>query len=133
MRIAHFLGLMVLASSPVTAVEVVHQLSPEEKAAAIDAASRGPERNPLLAGQTPEAAARDNIIHGEIGFGIGTGGMRSVFGRTFVTLGESGAAAFSFSTGRFCSQLGGQFDGPFGDQFSPWSPQPWPGAGFGRR
>jgi len=127
------LGVMVLASSPVMAAPVVHQLSPEAKAAVIDAAARGPERNPLAMGQAPETAAQGNRIHGEIGFGIGTGGGRSVFGSTFVPLGENGAAAFSFGAGRFPHQFGGPYGGAFGDQFSPWSPQPWPGPGFNRR
>ena len=118
----YLLGLMALAASPVVAGEVVHELSPEAKTAAIEAASRAPERDPLMIGQAPGAVVRDNAVHGEIGFGIGTGGTRSVFGSIYTPIGESGAAAFSFSTGRFPYQYGD----PYGGRYGPWSSQAWP-------
>jgi hypothetical protein len=95
------LPLLLLAAYPAQAEPLVFSLSPEAREAAIDAASRQPERNPLILGQAPERAAQDRRIHGEIGLTIGTGGTRSVFGATMVPLGEDAAAAFSFSTGRF--------------------------------
>lgn len=36
-------------------------------------------------------------IHGEIGFGIGTGGYREAFGTAVYPIGENGAAAISFN------------------------------------
>jgi hypothetical protein len=96
-----FLPLLLLTAVPARAEPLVFSLSPEAREAAIDAASRQPERNPLILGQAPETAAQDRRIHGEVGFSIGTGGTRSVFGTTMVPLGDDAAAAFSFSTGRF--------------------------------
>jgi hypothetical protein len=108
--------LLVLLPGTATAGEVVHQLSPEAREAAIEQAARQPERNPLLLGQAPERAAQDRSVHGQIGFGIGTGGMREVFGSTLVPLGEHGSAAFSFSTGRYP----GLYADPFWQPGLPW-------------
>jgi len=113
-------GLMAgLMAGPLAAQEVVHKLSPEAREAAIEAAGNRPERNPLALGQAPETAASDRRIHGQIGFGIGTGGMREVFGSTMVPLGEHGAAAFSFSTGRYP----GLTNGPFSPYWQPGYPR----------
>jgi hypothetical protein len=106
MSLRLLLPLLLLAAAPVHAEPQVFSLSPEAREAAIEAASRQPERNPLLLGQAPEAAAQDRRIHGEIGFTLGTGGTRSVFGTTMVPLGNDASAAFSFSTGRFPTPWG---------------------------
>jgi hypothetical protein len=69
-------------------------LSPEERAAVLDAAaSRRPDESLPLNGDARQ-------IHGEMGFEIGTRGTRTLFGSTVVPLGENGSAAFSFMTGQ---------------------------------
>lgn len=92
-------GSLACAAEPVGAppAGVVHRLSPEEAAAVRDAAA---DRN-IDATSLDERAVPDGRIHGEIGFGIGTGGYNSVFGTAFVPLGEDGFAAFSFERTNF--------------------------------
>lgn len=70
----------------------VHRLSPEEAEAVQDAAAKRNINAPSLDDQR----VPDGRIHGEIGFGIGTGGYSSVFGTAIVPLGDDGVAAFSF-------------------------------------
>jgi len=101
MRILSLPVIAAVLASPALAQEVVHRLSPDAREAAIDSASRQPERNALLTGLAPARGPSAHGLHGSVGFGIGTGGMREVFGSTMMPLGENGAAAFSFSTGRY--------------------------------
>lgn len=75
----------------------VHRLSPEEAEAVQDAAARRNINAPSL----DEQKVPDGRIHGEIGFGIGTGGYSSVFGTAYVPLGDDGFAAFSFERSNF--------------------------------
>jgi len=94
---------LVFASGAVLAEPVkagngtVHRLSPEEAEAVQDAAAR---RN-VEAASLEERRVPDGRIHGEIGFGIGTGGYNSIFGTAFVPLGEDSFAAFSFERSDF--------------------------------
>jgi hypothetical protein len=116
-------ALLLMVPVPGMAEGVVHRLSPEARAAAIDQASRQPERDTRASvlrperveGRAPEDAARDRRVHGEVGFSVGTGGMRSVFGSTVMPLGDTGTAAFSFSTGRFPGQV--MQPGPWGEGY----------------
>lgn len=75
----------------------VHRLSPEEAEAVQDAAAK---RN-INAPSFNDRPVPDGRIHGEIGFGIGTGGYNSVFGTAIVPLGDDGIAAFSFERSDF--------------------------------
>ncbi len=75
----------------------VHRLSPREAEAVQDAAA---DRN-INAPSLNDRRVPDGRIHGEIGFGIGTGGYNSVFGTAFVPLGDNGFAAFSFERSDF--------------------------------
>lgn len=91
--------LFVLASGMASAQSVgdqvsgtVHRISPEEAEAVQDAAAKRNINAPSLG----EQRVTDGRIHGEIGFGIGTGGYNTVFGTAIVPLGDSGIAAFSF-------------------------------------
>ena len=89
--------LLVSAISPFSAraeqVPGVIALTPQERAAVLDAASRRPDAG--LGGIVPDRSA-----HGEVGFEIGSRGERALFGSTIVPLGDHGAAAFSFVTGQ---------------------------------
>lgn len=76
---------------------IVHRLSPEEAEAVQDAAAK---RN-IDALLFEDQRVPDGRIHGEIGFGIGTGGYSSVFGTAIVPLGEDGTAAFSLGRTNF--------------------------------
>ena len=66
-------------------------LSPEERAAVLDAAASRPDTSLPINGL-------DRQIHGEVGFEIGSRGQRALYGSTIVPLGENGSAAFSFMT-----------------------------------
>ena len=68
-------------------------LSPEERAAVLDAAASRPDTSLPINGP-------DRQIHGEVGFEIGSRGQRALYGSTVVPLGENGTAAFSFMTDR---------------------------------
>lgn len=92
-------GGVACAAEPVVAAPagVVHRLSPAEAEAIQDAAAARNVDAPLLDDRT----VPDGRIHGEIGFGIGTGGYNSIFGTAFVPLGEHGFAALSFERSDF--------------------------------
>ena len=75
----------------------VHRLTPAEAEAVQVAAA---DRN-INAPSLEDRAVPDGRIHGEIGFGIGTGGYNSVFGTAFVPLGDNGFAALSFERSDF--------------------------------
>ena len=92
-------GSVVSAAEPVTAqtLGTVHRLSPEEAEAVQDAAANRNINAPSL----DEQRVPDGRIHGEIGFGVGTGGYTSVFGTAVVPLGDNGFAAFSFERSNF--------------------------------
>ena len=68
-------------------------LSPEERAAVLDAAAGRPDTSLPINGL-------DRQIHGEVGFEIGSRGQRALYGSTIVPLGENGTAAFSLMTDR---------------------------------
>jgi hypothetical protein len=70
----------------------VHRLSPEEALAVQETAAR---RN-IDAPSLDEQKVPDGRIHGEIGFGIGTGSYNSIFGTGIVPFGDDGILAFSF-------------------------------------
>lgn len=85
------------APLPNAAAGIVRRLSPEDAEAVKEAAARrNTEGVAIEDRQTP-----DGRIHGEVGFGIGTGGYRSVFGAAIVPLGDNGVAAFSFEQTNF--------------------------------
>ena len=86
-----------LAEPVKTGNGTVHRLSPEQAEAVQDAAA---DRN-INAPSLDDRQVPDGRIHGEIGFGIGTGGYNSIFGTAFVPLGEDGFAAFSFERSDF--------------------------------
>lgn len=103
--------LVMLLAAP--AVAQVYALSPAEKAAAIEAASRRPDAdNPAIFPDLPS----DQRVHGEFGAMIGSGGARGIYGVIGVPLGETGSAVIGFSDTRmprFYGQgafgAGGQF------------------------
>ena len=68
-------------------------LPPEEREAAIEAGATAARELPLN-------GASDRRAHGEMGVEIGTGGERAIYGTAIVPIGENGAAAVSFETGR---------------------------------
>jgi hypothetical protein len=88
--------LLAVAAAVMARAEVppgVMALSPEEREAVLDAASRRADDG--LSGAVP-----DRRPHGEVGFEIGSRGERALFGSTIVPLGQNGMAAFSFVTGQ---------------------------------
>lgn len=97
-RINVFVVLVALFGvSSGAAAETVHRLSPTEAEAVQEAAA---SRN-INAPSLDDRAAPDGRIHGEIGFGIGTGGYNSIFGTAVVPLGDDGFAALSFERSNF--------------------------------
>jgi hypothetical protein len=101
MKIIALLPLALLAASPVLAVPVVeadgtivHRLSDADKAAII-AKSRehASDVDALPDDDLPNSARQ---VHGEVGFGIGTGGYREVYGTVVAPLGDDAVLALSF-------------------------------------
>jgi hypothetical protein len=98
--------LALLIAAPAAAQ--VYALSPAEKAAAIEAASRRPDAdNPALL----PGLQTDRGIHGEFGAMIGSGGARGFYGIIGMPLGERGSATIAFSDTRSPRFYG---QGPFG-------------------
>lgn len=92
--------LLAALAGPSVAAETI-RLSPAEIEAALDAA---PARtvDPLAGDTLPFDQLRpDRRVHGEVGAFVGTGGSRGAFGTMVAPVGDSGFAAFSFSTERF--------------------------------
>jgi hypothetical protein len=94
------IGMLGLALTAGAAMSVHAQalpgtiaLSPEERAAVLDAAARRPDTELPVNGL-------DRQIHGTMGVEIGSNGSRALFGSTVIPLGQEGYAAFSFLTGR---------------------------------
>lgn len=76
-----------------------------EQIAALETArlARSEADAPVVAEAADAAEAtpqRDRRPHGEVGFGIGTGGYSELFGTVVTPLGDDGFAAFSFSQQR---------------------------------
>jgi hypothetical protein len=78
----------------------VTRLSATEVEAIKEAAARRHANMPvdesLVASEELEAKGPLGNVHGEIGFGFGTGGYREMFGTAYVPIGEDGLLAFSF-------------------------------------
>lgn len=91
-----------------SAAPTVHSLTPAEKTAVLESASRRPDAdNPALLPALPQ----DRRVHGEVGAMIGTGGARGIYGAVGVPLGETGSATFAYSNTRLPGFYG---YGPFG-------------------
>jgi hypothetical protein len=98
--------LALLIAAPANAQ--LYALTPAEKTAAIEAASRRPDAdNPALLPSLPP----DRRIHGEVGAMIGSGGARGFYGVVGVPLGERGSAIISYAETRLPRFYG---QGPFG-------------------
>ena len=82
--------VLMLAAGGAQADDAIVALTPEARAAALNAAANRDESLPLN--------GDPRKIHGEIGMEIGTGGHRALYGTTIVPIGETGSAAFSFLT-----------------------------------
>nr|WP_089217901.1 hypothetical protein [Sphingomonas laterariae] len=72
----------------------VIRLTPEQKEEVLSRAG-GAKVEPAI-GELPISGARQ--VHGEMGFMIGTGGMRGAYGTAAVPLGENADATVSFET-----------------------------------
>lgn len=104
----YLIALPVLLASAVVHAEPPVDAAPAgtvirltaEQIAALEAAriKRGDRDVPAVHDSlTAEAApAPDRRPHGEVGFGIGTGGYSELFGTVVTPLGDDGFAAFSF-------------------------------------
>ena len=100
--------LAAIAPLPASAADApvagtLYQLSPQEVNAI---KARAAERGDAPAVQVdaidvPDVPSPKRQVHGEVGFGIGTNGYRSVFGTVVYPLGDDGFAAFSFENSDF--------------------------------
>ena len=107
-RMVRLFTLVLLAAAPASAQ--VYGLSPTEKSAAIEAASRRPDADdPALL----PALTQDRRPHGEVGAMIGTGGARGIYGVIGVPLGDTGSATFAFSNTRLPGFYGNPLQGGF--------------------
>jgi hypothetical protein len=75
------------------------RLSDAEKEKVLEAAAASKREHPAAIAE--EATPQAPPIHGEVGFGIGTGGYRSAFGTATVPLDGDGFAAISLDTTDF--------------------------------
>ncbi len=73
--------------------ETVITLSPAEVEAAKEAGAKAHAQSAALDG----GASHKRQIHGEVGFGIGTRGYRSVYGTMVAPLGDTGTVAISMA------------------------------------
>ena len=106
-EVARILAVALSLPAPALAADApaplapVHRLSEGEIDRILDAAAA--KREPVetideeIDGERPRPP-----VHGEVGFGIGTGGYRSAFGSAVVPL-DDGFAAFSFDRTNFGS------------------------------
>ena len=102
----------------------VYGLSPEEKAAVLESASRRADAdNPALLPGLPG----DRRVHGEMGAMVGTGGARGIYGIIGVPLGETGSATFAYSN----TQGRGYGYGPYG--YNPYGYRGQSSFGLGLR
>lgn len=83
------------AVEPAPASQSEHRLSPEQIEAVLAEAAK--KREAAEGRLQPDAleSAPQRQVHGEVGFGIGTGGYREVFGTGIYPLGDDGVAAIS--------------------------------------
>ncbi|MEO1170150.1 MAG: hypothetical protein AAFW97_15710 [Pseudomonadota bacterium] len=84
------------AQEPEPETGTVYRLSPEEIAEV-----QNPERQRLEELALAENQLRERSVSGVIGFGIGTGGYRTIFGSAFVPLGNTGFLALAFENARY--------------------------------
>jgi len=106
--------LLCLTSSAASAAEVeapagtVHKLSAEDIAAIQNAKVATAEKAAVYPAGADEVAELDTRtkrkIHGQIGFGVGTGGYTEMFGTVVAPLGEDGTLAVSIAR-----QSGGRY------------------------
>ena len=89
----------------------VHRLTQAQIAAISDAQAQRTNVTPPGVADEPLAVSGDapslpkRKVHGEIGFGIGTGGYSEVFGTVVTPLGDNGIFAFTFA-----QQNGGHYN-----------------------
>lgn len=89
-------ALLTLLATPAMASDApsdVIRLTPEQRAAVLDAASVRPNRG-------LDGGGYDRAVHGEVGLEIGSRGERAVYGSAIVPLGDNASAAISFFDGR---------------------------------
>ncbi len=87
--------LAILASAAAHAEPETLTLSEADKQAILER-----KTDADLAQPTEKLRISDRLPHGEVGFMIGTGGARGVYGATSVPLGENGWASFAFENSR---------------------------------
>ncbi len=94
MRICLILGAVACAAVPslsAAAEGTVVALSPAEVVAAKEAGAQAHAESVAL----EPAPGRRRKIHGEVGFGIGTNGYRSVYGTAIIPVGDTGTVVVS--------------------------------------
>ena len=104
---ALILSAPALAAEPAQ-IAPVHSLSQAEIDRILDAAAARRESADTVDRQIEAEGLRPEV-HGEVGFGIGTGGYRSAFGTAVVPMGD-GVGVFSFDTTNFGSRAAPYYD-----------------------
>jgi hypothetical protein len=100
---ALWLPAPALAADAAAPLAAEHRLSEDEKKRILDTAAA--KRNtPQPIEEKSDGERPRPQIHGEVGFGIGTGGYRSAFGTAVVPLGNEGLAIISFDNTNFGSR-----------------------------
>ncbi|WP_199556042.1 hypothetical protein [Sandaracinobacteroides hominis] len=86
---------LLWAAAPAVAEPETHSLTETQKQEIL---TRKTEADLALPVQTQ--ILTDRRPHGEVGFMVGTGGTRGVYGATSVPLGDNGWASFAFESSR---------------------------------
>lgn len=97
-------ALAIPVPAPAISQGTVVRLSAAEAEAAIESAARrnadAPQEAALADDQVKQAKGPLGDVHGEFGFGVGTGGYNEIFGTAYVPIGDDGLLAFSFDRAR---------------------------------
>ena len=83
------------ASDPAASAASERRLSPEQIEAVLAEAAKKREAGELQLDPDMIEPAPRRQVHGEVGFAVGTGGYREVFGTGIYPLGDDGVAAIS--------------------------------------
>jgi hypothetical protein len=87
--------VLAQANDPAAPPPSERRLTPEQIEAVLAEAAKKREANETHASPDLVQGEARRRVHGEVGFSVGTGGYREVFGTAIYPIGDDGAAAIS--------------------------------------
>jgi hypothetical protein len=87
--------VLAQANDPAAPPPSERRLTPEQIEAVLAEAAKKREANETHASPDLVQGEARRQVHGEVGFSVGTGGYREVFGTAIYPIGDDGAAAIS--------------------------------------